>query len=290
MRRWESNYGVHLTGAGGQHAPVQLAGAARGRRLQAEHRRAGRGDLVHAALAARWPGSGRAPLPPGSRCQRHLDGLAPVGRRRGAPGQCRQATGVQHQPAQLRQALMLVGAVPSTETTEAFEQGTGLIRVQAAWDLLATNAKTVDIRSSVPVNTVLSAVPGDSGRRGRASMTARASTISTPYTADLHVHAERPVVAVPRPTTCRWLGNDGTLSLGRLRRSRCRRTARVTLAGRGQRRTAYGHHSAILRPRRPVQPGHRVPDDEHRRRGARLHLTADFRLHHHAAPSTGTRR
>ena len=32
----------------------------------------------------------------------------------------------------------------------------GLINVEAAWDLLKTNIKTVDITGTVPVNTILS--------------------------------------------------------------------------------------------------------------------------------------
>ena len=70
--------------------------------------------------------------------------------------------GVQHQPAQLRQALRsstryLAGRY------QAYEQGNGLINVGAAWDLLATNIKTVNIQSAVGVNTILSgflATPG----------------------------------------------------------------------------------------------------------------------------------
>jgi len=38
----------------------------------------------------------------------------------------------------------------------AYEQGNGLVRVAAAWNLLKTNAKRVDISSSVKVNTTLS--------------------------------------------------------------------------------------------------------------------------------------
>ena len=67
-----------------------------------------------------------------------------------------QQTGVQHQPAQIRQAM-------SSSTRylygryQAYEQGHGLLDVGAAWDLLKTNIKTVEIQSSVEVNTILSA-------------------------------------------------------------------------------------------------------------------------------------
>jgi len=73
-----------------------------------------------------------------------------------------EQAGAQHQPAQIRQALRsssryLLGRY------QAYEQGNGLINVGAAWDLLATNIKTVNIQSAVGVNTILSgflATPG----------------------------------------------------------------------------------------------------------------------------------
>jgi subtilase family protein/pre-peptidase len=71
-------------------------------------------------------------------------------------------TNVQHQPAQLRQALKS-SARYLTGRYQAFEQGNGLINVGAAWDLLKTNIKTDTFQSSVAVNTVLSgflATPG----------------------------------------------------------------------------------------------------------------------------------
>jgi hypothetical protein len=64
-----------------------------------------------------------------------------------------EQTGVQHQPAQLRQALN--SSARFLTEYGAYEQGNGLIQVGAAWSLLATNAKTVDISSSVPVDTAL---------------------------------------------------------------------------------------------------------------------------------------
>jgi subtilisin family serine protease len=60
----------------------------------------------------------------------------------------------QKQPDQLRQALK--SSASYIGRFGAHEQGDGLINVGAAWDLLKTNIKTVDIQSSVPVNTVIS--------------------------------------------------------------------------------------------------------------------------------------
>jgi subtilisin family serine protease len=73
-----------------------------------------------------------------------------------------QQAGVQHQPAQIRQAMKSSARYLSGRY-QAYEQGNGLLNVNAAWDLLRTNIKTVSIQSSVAVNTILSgflATPG----------------------------------------------------------------------------------------------------------------------------------
>ena len=73
-----------------------------------------------------------------------------------------KATGVQKQPVQLRQAINS-SARYLTGRYQAYEIGNGLMDVGAAWNLLKTNIKTVDIKSSVAVNTTLSgflATPG----------------------------------------------------------------------------------------------------------------------------------
>jgi subtilisin family serine protease len=61
----------------------------------------------------------------------------------------------QHQPDQIRKAL-LSSSRYLTGRYQAYEQGVGLINVGNAWNLLSTNLGTVDISSSVPVNTILS--------------------------------------------------------------------------------------------------------------------------------------
>jgi len=70
-------------------------------------------------------------------------------------------SGVGHKPAQIREAMD--SSARFLSNYQAHEQGFGLINVGAAWDLLKTNLKTVDISSTVPVNTKLSgflATPG----------------------------------------------------------------------------------------------------------------------------------
>ena len=109
--------------------------------------------------------------------------------------------GVQQQPDQIRAGAELVErALPRPAATGAYEQGNGLIDVGAAWNLLKTNIKTVDITSSVPVNTVLSAAssrrPASAGhlrprgRHGRRQLHARRTPSPAPRAA-----------AAPRPTT-----------------------------------------------------------------------------------------
>jgi subtilisin family serine protease len=66
-----------------------------------------------------------------------------------------QQTGVQHQPAQLREAIISTATYLSGRY-QAYEQGNGLMNVPDAWDLLQTNISTVDIASSVQVSTILS--------------------------------------------------------------------------------------------------------------------------------------
>jgi subtilisin family serine protease len=75
-----------------------------------------------------------------------------------------KATNVQHQPAQLRQAITSTARYitePENDGStrlQAFDQGNGLFNVEAAWTTLSGAAggiKTVDITSSVATSTVL---------------------------------------------------------------------------------------------------------------------------------------
>ena len=116
--------------------------------------------------------------------------------------------GVQKQPAQIRQALTSSGRFIGGYG--AFEQGNGLIDVGAAWNLLRQSIKTVDISSSVPVNTVLSgflATPGV----GEGIYDREGVTSGTPY---------HRVITFTRTSggggtttyNLNWVGNDGTFS------------------------------------------------------------------------------
>ena len=73
---------------------------------------------------------------------------------------------------------------------QADDQGIGLINVGAAWTMLRQNLRTVDISSSVPVNTDPLRIPGDPGLGpgiyDREGVVSRRSVH-----AEVHVHAER---------------------------------------------------------------------------------------------------
>ncbi|MGH8518841.1 MAG: S8 family serine peptidase, partial [Panacagrimonas sp.] len=114
--------------------------------------------------------------------------------------------GVQHQPAQLRQAMK--SSARYLPYYQAVEQGNGIINVGAAWDLLKTNIKTADISSSVPVTTILSgrlATPNVGvGIHDREGVTAGSSFTRT------YTFTRNGGGTVTYNLT--WVGNDGTFS------------------------------------------------------------------------------
>ena len=85
--------------------------------------------------------------------------------------------GVQKHSDQLRQAMN--SSARFLPFYGAHEQGNGLINVGAAWDLLKTNIKTVEISSTAPVKTIIS---GSSRRRtsAPACTSVRAGSRATP--------------------------------------------------------------------------------------------------------------
>jgi len=125
-----------------------------------------------------------------------------------------KAAGVQRQPAQLRQALRSTARyLTEGGRFQAYDQGDGLIDVNAAWTMLSTAAgglKTVDIISAVNTNTILSgflATPGVGvgiyDREGVLAGTGYARTYTFTRTSG-------PGGAVTYDVD--WIGNDGTFS------------------------------------------------------------------------------
>ena len=117
---------------------------------------------------------------------------------------------VQHQPAQIRQALISSARFLNDGRFKAYDQGLGLINVEAAWDLLKTNIKTVDITGTVQTTTLLSgflATPGvGTGIYDREGVTAGSSYTRT-YT---FTRNDGPGGSITYNVG--WVGNDGTFS------------------------------------------------------------------------------
>jgi hypothetical protein len=115
---------------------------------------------------------------------------------------------VQWKPDQLRQAI--TSSARYLPAYGAHEQGSGLVQVGAAWDLLKTNLKPVEITSSAPVNTVLSGLlqppnvgPGIYEREGWTAGRSETRTITFTRTSG----GGRPIAY-----SVQWVGNDGTFS------------------------------------------------------------------------------
>lgn len=159
-----------------------------------------------------------------------------------------RARGVQHEPAQLRQAIS--SSARFVNTLQAYEQGNGLLTVDRAWNLLQANISVTDISSSVPVNSALSgflATPGVGvGVYDREGVRA-----GDRYTRDYtFVRNSGPNNPVTYKVT--WVGNDGTFSSPatiQLRKGFATKF-RVTINPR-----SAGIHSAILNLDSPMTTG-----------------------------------
>src|SRR5918994_7397699 len=160
-----------------------------------------------------------------------------------------KANGAQHQPAQIRKALLSSAGFLSGRY-EAYEQGMGLLDVGDAWDLLKLDLNTVAISSSVPVNTALSgflATPGfGQGINDREGVDAGASYTRT-YA---FTRNDGPGDTVTYNVS--WLDNDGTFSspssIALPKGSSVNLVVNVNP-------TSPGPHSAILTLNDPSSPG-----------------------------------
>jgi subtilisin family serine protease len=161
-----------------------------------------------------------------------------------------KATGAQRQPAQIRKAL-LSSARYLSGRYEAYEQGVGLIDVGDAWDLLKTNLKTVDISSSVPVNTILSgflATPG----RGQGIYDREAVNAGTSYTRT-YTFTRNDGPGGSTAYNLSWVGNDGTFSVAPSSISLPKGSPVDLVVTVNP--TSAGVHSALLRLDDPSSPG-----------------------------------
>lgn len=160
-----------------------------------------------------------------------------------------QQAGYQHKPEQLRKA-MNSSARYLTGRYQAYEQGNGLLRVAAAWDLLTTNAKTVDVRASVPVNTILSgflATPGVGvGIYDREGVAAGDS-----YTRE-YTFTRTNGGGGTKTYAVSWVDNDGTFSSAGTVALPLNKAVTFPVTVQP---TASGVHSAILNLDDPAIPG-----------------------------------
>jgi subtilisin family serine protease len=158
------------------------------------------------------------------------------------------AKDVEHKPAQLRQAINSTARfIPGYQ---AYEQGNGLFTVDKAWGALRKGIATVDITSSVPVDTALSdflATPGVGvGIHDREGVKA-GERYTREYTFTRTSGPDRPVTY-----RVSWVGNDGTFSSART--IQLRKGHAVKFPVRVTPRTA-GAHSAILNLDSPMSTG-----------------------------------
>ena len=160
-----------------------------------------------------------------------------------------QQTGVQHQPAQIRQAMKSTTRYLAGRY-QAYEQGNGLLNVGAAWDLLKTNIKTVNITSSVEVNTILSGFlatpgfgPGIYDREGVAA----GDTYTRQYT---FIRTDGP--GGTKTYNLNWVDNDGTFSSAGSIALPKNKPVTLDVAINP---TTSGAHSAILNLDDPSSPG-----------------------------------
>jgi len=156
--------------------------------------------------------------------------------------------GVQSQPAQIRQALKSTARF--LPRYGAYEQGDGLIDVNAAWNQLKTNIKTVEISSSVDVHSILSgflATPG----KGEGIYDREGVAAGDSYTRT-YTFTRTDGGGGTKTYNLSWTGNDGTFSTaGSIALPlNSPQTLSVTVHP-----TTAGNHSAILNLDDPATTG-----------------------------------
>ena len=154
---WQSNYGSTAPAAGDDNMHPF---SSRGPREDGGFKPNAMAPGAAVSSTPLWqpggPVTGTYTLPPGYSMLNGTSMASPQGAGAGALlVSAAEQAGVQHQPDQLRQALN--SSARFISGYGAFEQGNGLIDVNAAWPLMATNKiKPVNISSAVTVNTALS--------------------------------------------------------------------------------------------------------------------------------------
>ena len=194
------------------------------------------------------PVGGTYPLPPGYAMFNGTSMASPQAAGVGALlVSAAKQTGVQVQPAQLRQAL--TSSAKQIPDYGAYEQGNGLIDTAAAWNLLKAKITPVDISSSVPVHSALSgflATPGV----GTGIYDREKTVVDTAYTRT-YTFTRTSGGGGTKTYQTSFVGNDGTFTAPDTIALPLRKAVSfpVTI------KAAVGAHSAILNLDDPVTPG-----------------------------------
>jgi hypothetical protein len=204
---WRSNYGSDSTQADNLH-PFTSRGPREDGGFKPQAVAPGAAVSTTPLWQAGGPVAGTYVLPPGYSMLNGTSMASPEGAGVGALlVSAAEQAGVQHQPAQIRQAL--ISSARYLDNYQASDQGNGLLDTGAAWNLLATNIKTVDISSSVENHSPLAAflaTPGfGPGIYDRDGTTAVGDSYTRTYTF-------RRISGGGGTKTYQlaWVGNDGT--------------------------------------------------------------------------------
>ncbi|MFC5287235.1 S8 family serine peptidase [Actinokineospora guangxiensis] len=159
-----------------------------------------------------------------------------------------KAKNISAAPHQLRKAFMSTARFVSN--LQAYEQGTGLVDVKKAWNLLKSNPSDTVITSSVPVNTVLSGflkTPGVGvGIHDREGVKA-GDRYTRQYTFTRTTGPDSPVTY-----QVKWVGNDGTFSSPNTITLRKNFATKLTVTINPR---TSGAHSALLNLDSPTTSG-----------------------------------
>lgn len=206
---WRSNYGSDSTQADNVH-PFSSRGPREDGGFKPQAVAPGAAISTTPLWQTGGPVPGTYALPPGYAMFNGTSMASPQGAGVGALlVSAAQQAGAQHQPAQIRQALISSSRYLTGYT--AADQGNGLLDTAAAWDLLKTNIKTADISSAVENHSPLAAYlatpgvgPGIYDRDGTTQ-------VGTAYT---RTYTFRRTSGGGGTTTyeLNWVGNDGTFS------------------------------------------------------------------------------
>ena len=239
-----------------------VARPARGRRLQAAGSRSGLGGLDHADVAAGRPGSGDVHAAAGLPMFNGTSMASPQGAGAGAlllSG--REGDGIRSsRHSSARRSTRRLATSTRTASARSGQRAMQSGSLGPAED----EPGAVDISATVPVNTILSGFLRPA-RFGTGIYDREGVTAGAPYTRT-YTLTRTNGGNNPRTFNLSWVGNDGTFSTA----------GSVTLPKNVATALEVNINAAVRRAlrdpqlRRSVEPGDRVPDDEHGARAVRV--------------------